>query len=186
MTPLENPQIPLCVDMDGTLIREDVTQIAFLQLISRDILALAKCVFWLMRGRAYMKSRIEAATHIDLTKLTYHAQLIAFIREQKSQGRKIVLATAADFVIAKRMADHLKLFDEVIASDGSVNKRAQEKAKALHKAFPNTGYVYAGNSRDDLKVWPHAQAIIAVNCSDSVLEAARAMNKPIRIFPRFP
>lgn len=185
MTPLDDLTIPLCIDMDGTLIREDVTHLAIKQLISQDLLAIPKCLLWFLRGRAYLKSRIEMSVQIDLHKLTYNHELIAYIQAHKAKGRKIVLATAADQVIAQRMAEHTGLFDEVIASDGNVNKRAQFKAYALNQAFGVMGYVYAGNSRDDLKVWPSSAAIIAVNCPEEVLSAAQGMGKPILVFSRF-
>ena len=56
--------------------------------------------------------------------------------------------------MAKPIAAHIGLFDDVMASDGKINLRNAAKRDALTKRFGERGYDYAGNSTDDLGVWP--------------------------------
>ena len=53
--------IPLCVDMDGTLIRTDVLWESMALLLKRRPLDLLLAPFWLLRGRANLKRQIARA-----------------------------------------------------------------------------------------------------------------------------
>jgi 4-hydroxybenzoate polyprenyltransferase len=92
----------------------------------------------------------------------------------RTQGRRIVLVTAADRAIAEPIARHLGLFDDVIASDGTHNLRGAKKADVLCERFGDQGFIYAGNDRTDHHVWRKAAAAIVVNASPSVQRSAKA------------
>jgi hypothetical protein len=77
----------------------------------------------------------------------------------------LVLATAFDEKGAMLVANHVGLFDEVLASDGKTNLRGKNKLKALAKKFGERGFDYAGNSSADLAVWRGAREAIVVNAS---------------------
>jgi hypothetical protein len=102
---------------------------------------------------------------IDPATLPYNEPFLAFLREQKNAGRKLVLATAFDEKGAMLVANHVGLFDEVLASDGKTNLRGKNKLKALAKKFGERGFDYAGNSSADLAVWRGAREAIVVNAS---------------------
>ena len=58
--------------------------------------------------------------------------LLRDLRAARSRGRTLLLATAADASsIAQRVADHLGVFDGVIASDGVRNLKGEAKARAV-------------------------------------------------------
>ena len=84
---------------------------------------------------------------IDPATLPYKESLLAFLREQKTAGRKLVLATASDCELALPVANYAGLFDEVLGSDGKTNLRGQNKLKALVEKFGERGFDYAGNSQ---------------------------------------
>jgi phosphoserine phosphatase len=90
----------------------------------------------------------------------------------------IVLATAADAVLAEQLASRLGFIDQVFASDGQQNLKGSAKAELLRKLFP-AGFIYAGDSAADLKVWRHASGIVLVNARLSVKDAARALGRPM-------
>jgi apolipoprotein N-acyltransferase len=77
----------------------------------------------------------------------------------------LVLATAFDQKGAMLVANHVGLFDEVLASDGKTNLRGKNKLKVLTKRFGERGFDYAGNSSTDLAVWRGAREAIVVNAS---------------------
>ena len=156
--------LPLCVDLDGTLIRSDVLHEQFFG-NPWAILAL----FHLMKGRAAFKEEVAARSHFDVALLPYNETLIEYLHQQKQTGRHLVLATAANAKVAKAIADHLGLFDEVIASDGNRNLKGAEKARVLTQRFGSHGFCYAGNAASDLAVWREAASAIVVNAPAKVL-----------------
>jgi len=165
---------PLCVDLDGTLIREDVTQLTLSKYLKQNPLRGVKVLFWFLNGRAFLKKKLAEFIKIDVSNLSYNPAVIKLIKEAKKKGQLVILATAADHSIAQEVAQHCGLFDDVIASDGRLNQRAAQKAKTLMKVYGEKNFIYVGNSKDDLKVWPHAQKAIAANVSLSV---ARKLKK---------
>lgn len=162
---------PLAVDLDGTLMRGDVFMEAMMRFVFANPLRLPKLIGWLMRGRAYAKAQLEAATPTDPASLPYDDRVLAWLKEERARGRTIVLATAADQISAQAVADHVGVFDGVFASDGATNMKSRRKAERLTEAFPE-GFVYAGNETADLKVWAAAQRAVVVNAPGGLAAAA--------------
>lgn len=169
--PAEN-QIPLVVDLDGTLIKTDVMWESLAQRLRRNPLALFVILLWWTRGRAFLKHRLARTVHLNPATLPVTAPFLAWLREQKASGRKIILATASDFQMAKPIADYFGIFDEVMASDGHTNLRSENKLRALVAKFGEKGFDYAGNSSADLAVWRGARKAIVVNASRQVQKKA--------------
>lgn len=153
------------MDLDGTLIRNDVTWVNFKLFIKRFPFLWFCPVFWILRGRAHMKSKLADMATIDVATLPYNREFLAFLTDQKKIGTKLYLVTACDITIAKLVSDHLGIFDDVMASNGCLNLRAGAKANALCDRFGHGQFTYAGNSYDDLSVWKHAHGKIVVNPS---------------------
>lgn len=140
---------PLCVDLDGTLVSSDTLSEALLLLLrQRPWLALAT-PFWLLRGRARFKKLIAEHVRLNAESLPYRRQLVDALRQSRAQGRKLVLATAADRRVADAVAKHLDLFDEVHASDGALNLKSTHKRDALVAAYGERGFDYVGDSSAD-------------------------------------
>ncbi len=164
--------IPLCVDLDGTLIRTDLLWESLARLLRRNPFQLLPVLFWWMRGRAFLKRQLVRRVTIDPAALPYHESFLAFLREQKAAGRKLVLVTASDRDMALPVANHVGLFDEVLGSDGKTNLRGANKLKVLVEKFGERGFDYAGNSSADLAVWRGAREAIVVNASAAILKRA--------------
>jgi apolipoprotein N-acyltransferase len=169
--PKKNP-IPLCVDLDGTLIKTDLLWEFLARLLRRNPFWIFPILFWWIRGRAFLKRRLARHVKIDPATLPYHKPFLNFLREQKNAGRKIILATAADLQMALPVANHVGIFDEVLGSDGKTNLRGANKFKSLTEKFGERGFDYAGNSSADLAVWRGAREAIVVNASQTVLKQA--------------
>jgi phosphoserine phosphatase len=175
--------IPLCVDLDGTLILTDALVEITRQLVrEKPVMALA-LPFWLLRGRAAIKSKIAAHVQLDASKLPYYFSFVDWLKEEKERGRRLVLATASDITIARDVQRHLGIFDEVIGSDGRNNVKGLNKLYRLQRDFGNE-FEYAGNSRADLPIWAKCRSAVVVNANDSVLAAAKALGNVRRVFPR--
>jgi 4-hydroxybenzoate polyprenyltransferase/phosphoserine phosphatase len=169
---------PLCVDLDGTLLRTDSLLEGLLSLIS-DRNGIGKLAGLLTSSRAAFKQRVGALGKMAPETLPFNAELIEFLSTQKRNGRRIVLATAADEKTARAIADHLGLFDDIVASDGVHNLKGEEKAAELVRRYGHKGFDYAGDGRADLAVWRHADGIVIVNASQAVAREARMLGRVI-------
>ena len=64
---------------------------------------------WLVRGRAYFKSKVAENTQLDVTKLPYDKNVLDWLESERANGNRIVLCSAANEHIAQAVANHLKL-----------------------------------------------------------------------------
>jgi apolipoprotein N-acyltransferase len=166
------PKFPLVVDLDGTLIRTDMMWESLSRLLRRNPLAIFQILFWWARGRALLKQKLAARVQVDPATLPYHREFLAWLHEEKKTGRKILLATASDLRMAQPVAAHVGIFDEVLASDGKINLRGENKLRILTEKFGERGFDYAGNSHVDFAVWRGSRQAIVVNASRRVLREA--------------
>jgi len=171
-------QVPLCVDLDGTLIKTDLLWESLAQLLRRNPFQLFPVLIWWLRGRAFLKQQLARRVSIDPAGLPYNESFLAFLREQKRAGRKLVLVTASDRDMALPVASHVGLFDEVLASDGRINLRGKNKLHAVTEQFGERGFDYAGNSSADLAVWRGARMAIVVNAGPSLVKRAAECARP--------
>jgi apolipoprotein N-acyltransferase len=165
-------QIPLVVDLDGTLIKTDLLWEHLARLLRRNPFQIFQVLFWWTRGRAFLKKQLVHRVKIDPATLPYHEKFLEFLHEQKSAGRKLILATASDLQMALPVANHVGLFDEVLGSDGKINLRSGNKLKVLTEIFGERRFDYAGNSSADFTVWRGSREAIVVNASRAVLKEA--------------
>ena len=169
--------MPLVLDLDGTLIEGDLLYKSFVSILRRNPLILLACARWLLHGRAALKRQLALRNRIDWDRLEFHEDVVALARQEKAAGRTVVLATAADAMLAGRLASRLPFIDQVFASDGKRNLKGPAKAALLRQLFP-AGFIYAGDSKSDLAVWANASGIILVNTRRSVRDAALALGRP--------
>lgn len=160
--------IPLCVDLDGTLVRSDTLFESFLKLVKQSPWSMLWIPFWLLLGRAVLKHRIAERVEVDVAYLPYHQELLDWLKQQAQSGRRLILCTAADRKIAEAVAGHVGIFEQVLASEGAANLKGEGKRRCLVESFGERGFDYAGNDRSDWLVWASARKAIVVNASESV------------------
>ena len=124
-------EYPLCIDLDGTLLNSDLLLEAAFAQLKQAPLSVLRWPRWLAGGKARLKAEIAARVELDIETLPYNLALLAFLREQKAQGRTLVLVTASHRRFAEQVAEHLGLFDEVLATDGDRNLAGAHKAETL-------------------------------------------------------
>lgn len=180
----KSDQLPLCVDLDGTLLLGDSLHESTINAVRADWRSLFNLPAWLIAGKAIFKRRVSEVAPIDPAELTYNEPFLEWLRSQQTAGRTLVLATAADRLIADRVAAHLGVFESVIASDGTNNLKGSNKADRLCERFGHRGFAYAGNDSADLAVWSSAGAAVVVNADPGVARRARAATTVEREFPR--
>jgi 4-hydroxybenzoate polyprenyltransferase/phosphoserine phosphatase len=176
-------RVPLCVDLDGTLLRTDLLIESWFELLHSSALRALLAPYWLMHGKARLKHEIAQRTELDVRTLPYDGAFLEYLRDQFREGRRLVLTTASHEKYAAEVASHLGIFDEVIASTRETNLSGTVKARLLVQRFGDRGFDYAGNSRADLQVFPHARQAILVNPGYRVERMARKQGDIKRTFP---
>lgn len=159
---------PLCVDLDGTLIRSDLLLESWLLLVKRNPLYAFRAIWWLLRGKAVLKAEIAARIKISAATLPYNDKLVAWLRGERDRGREVWLCTAADSRFADSVARHLGIFAGVLASAAAVNRAGPRKAARLVGHFGHGAFDYCGNGWRDLAIWRCARAAIVVGGSRSL------------------
>jgi len=178
----ESEDIPLVVDLDGTLLRTDLLFEATLRLIKQKPWLVLLLPVWLLRGRAHLKSRIFHLGQIDVSLLPLHSELLTWLRAEKSRGRRLILATGSDYQKARSVVVPLDLFDLVLGSNGERNLTAGKKLRVLVETCGEQ-FDYVGNSRADLEIWRGCRHAVLVNASMQVERSARRSAQVVQVFP---
>lgn len=174
--------IPLCIDLDGTLINSDLLLEAALVQLKQAPLSALNWPRWLAGGKASFKTKIAERVKLDVETLPYNPALLSFLHEQKNQGRTLILVTASHRQFAEVVASHLGLFDDVLATDRHHNLAGAHKAKVLVERYGEHGFDYAGNAAVDLAVWRHARQALVVNACPALHRQASAVCPVERVF----
>ncbi|WIY53944.1 UbiA family prenyltransferase [Devosia sp. YIM 151766] len=175
---------PLVLDVDGALLRTDLLHESAIAYVKINPLGLIFLVWWLIQGKAVLKRKLAERVRLDIEHLPINTELEAYARLAHDNGRTICLATAADELLAIKLAQRFDFISFVIASNGRRNLKGLAKAFALKEQFPN-GFVYAGDSRSDLHVWTAATSIVLAGANSATSRQARALGKPVEAdFPR--
>ena len=162
---------PLVVDLDGTFVMTDLLIESVARLLRQDPRALLALPLWLLKGRANLKRELARRVELDPTLLPYRTALLDYLRAERAKGRTIALATDGDERFAREVADHLKLFDLVLAGDGHTSLSGERRRARLVERFGERGFDYVGNGSRDLAVWSSARKAIVVSPNARLLRA---------------
>jgi 4-hydroxybenzoate polyprenyltransferase len=172
------------VDLDGTLIASDLLWESLLRLVREHPRAIFMIPFWLMSGRAHLKRKIASLAIPDVSRLPYRSDVLQFLQSERAQGRRMVLATASDELVAGKVADHLGLFDDRICTSGGKNLKGSDKLVAIETYCRERGlceFAYVGDSRADLPIWKAAYQIYVVAPSRALKAAVGRLGKPAHV-----
>jgi 4-hydroxybenzoate polyprenyltransferase/phosphoserine phosphatase len=180
---LDTATLPaLCVDLDGTLVKSDTLVDSTLALARHHPALLLRIPGWILEGKAALKRHITSAVSLDVVHLPYNRELLQFLEQQHSTGRPIYLATAADSALAERIAEHLGLFDGVLASNGELNLAGPNKLAAFRQTFGDN-FSYIGNALPDLPLLQNCQQPMVANPTAGLRSAlSRRKITPVRTF----
>lgn len=172
---LQSSAVPLCIDLDGTLLKTDLLWEAALSLIKTNPGALLRAPFWLLSGRAHLKRRLAESGSFDPGLLPYRQEVLDLIQAERERRRRIVLVSAAEHTLAEQIAAYLGCFDEVIGSDGRTNLKGKIKRDVLVKKFGSKGFDYVGDHVADLPVWEAARFGFVISERRGLLRKANAL-----------
>lgn len=170
----------LCVDLDGTLVKTDTLVELLLALLKKSFLSSIILIpFWLLRGKAPFKREIARRADLELSLLPYDTMLLDYLARQKRLGKTTILTTAADEIVATKIAKHLDLFSAVLASDGVTNLSGNEKLKRIREYLGSSSFVYAGNASIDMPIWRASRGAILASHHPRLMRKLRGVAKII-------
>jgi 4-hydroxybenzoate polyprenyltransferase len=163
-------RLPIVIDLDGSLIKTDLLFESATALLVRKKWPIIKLIQWLLKGKAYLKHQLASEVDIDVAVLPYNQGVLLWIQQKKTEGHLIILATASHERYAKKIVEHLGVFDDYIASSEQVNLKGHHKAQALIGRYGDKQFEYLGNDESDLAIWVHSSKAHVVSSSSSFIQ----------------
>lgn len=164
---------PLCVDLDGTLVRSDTLHDSLMVLLRTRPTKLIPLTAKLFHGKAAFKAYLGSLVAPDVSNLPYNRKLLGYLQGERARGREIYLATGADTRLAERVAKHLGVFSGVLASEGVVNLTGHHKLNRLRDTLSES-FSYIGNASADLPLLLKAAEPMVANPSRRLRAQLRA------------
>ncbi|WP_410209787.1 UbiA family prenyltransferase [Aquirhabdus sp.] len=171
-----NSKTALIVDLDGTLIRSDLLVESIFLFLRLYPLRFFSLIVWLFKGKVVLKKQLADVVSPLTSSLPYNKILLNWLKERRSQGAFLVLATASDIRLARSIAAHLDIFDDVLGTE-NINLSSSNKRHALVEKYGQHGFEYVGNAKADLAVWESSSTIHVANPEFGVLKAANRIHE---------
>jgi len=80
-------QVPLCVDLDGTLWRTDSLIESLLALVKSNPLTALRVPLWILSGRASFKHKLANNVELDVGSLPINLELLEYLVGQRHFGK---------------------------------------------------------------------------------------------------
>lgn len=177
-------EVPLVVDLDGTLLRTDLLYETFLAALGHDMRATLGVSFTSFRSPARLKHALAAIAMPSADTLPLDDDVLNRVRAASDKGRPVHLVSGAAQRLVDALAARLGLPGPHFGSDPDRNLTGDAKARLLTEVFGRRGYDYAGNAAQDLAAWESARAVIAVAPSQRLRRRLQELGKPVEIIER--
>ncbi len=175
-TPRNDRQVPLVVDVDGTLIRSDLLWEGLVRIVLTQPHRLVVAAVALLRGRAGLKEYVARVAGVDVHLLPLEPSVMRLISDARTEGNRVVLASAAHYTHVAALAERVGA-DEAYGSDARVNLKGSAKLDAIRARYSTFDYV--GNSSADHVLWSAARKAYAVNASPTTRRRGRGHGKEL-------
>lgn len=153
------------VDVDRTLLRTDWLHEAMLRFVLSQPWRAWLLLWWLLRGRSHLKSRLVMETSSDVMLLPVHEGLMDYLKRQAQRGRVIHLASASPRLLVERLASRLGFVGDVLASEHGVNLKGSAKLAAIQRHSGGRPFAYAGDAAADRPIFRAASECIPVGAA---------------------
>ena len=159
----------LFVDLDGTLIKEDLSNLAFFHSLKNyPFKTLFYLFIFLFKGKTYLKEKISKNFNIPFANLTFNKAALDFIREVKNRHRVVYLISGSHQTLVDQMDKFLNIFFESFGTKGSFNMVGDNKVKFIRDNLKINDFDYLGNSHKDLPIWDYTKKAIYTNVSNDL------------------
>jgi len=177
-----NAAKPLVLDVDGTFLHTDMLFECFWAALGKNPRAtLSSCARNLTRP-AVLKKDLAGLAKLRTDLLPTNAAIKSLSQKSLTDGREVILASASDGSLVKKLAQNYGLSETVFASDGELNLKGARKAEQLVAHFGENGFDYAGNEKVDMAIWDRADAAVLVGDHPAIRRALIAKGKSVTEF----
>lgn len=154
---------PLILDVDGTLIKSDLTHEMILEAVKRDPLKTIHYARLGARSKPAMKQEMVAriGETLDTDFVPLEPRIVALAEQAVAEGREVYLCSGTEETLVKRLGERLGFVTDAFGTSATYNMTSENKASFLHERFPD-GFDYAANSTQDFAVWETAQSGYAI------------------------
>ena len=174
----------LFVDLDGTLIKEDLSDLAFSHSMKNaPIRTLFYLFIFLFRGKPYLKDKISKNFTVPFKNLTFNKAAFNFIREQKKCHRVVYLISGSHQILVDQMSRNLNIFLESFGTRDNFNMVGHNKVRFIKENLKIHDFDYLGNSHKDLPIWEYTKRAIHTNASRELIKTINSKdleNKEIK------
>lgn len=175
--PRDDPNRPLCIDLDDTLISTRLLSECALALLVRSPSRALQLLFWMaVDSRRATRYLLECAAFGPL-RLPFRSRLLQLLRHERERGRSIFLTSGAPPAIADAIVNKLGLFSGAIHLPEQKEKRAVE----LCGRFGAGNFDYIGHAEADLPIWRTANAATLVAPSQSLVRDSAWRSQPATV-----
>ena len=167
----------LFVDLDGTLIKEDLSDLAFSHsLINYPFKTLFYLLVFLFKGKPYLKEKISKNFDIPFEHLTFNKAAFAFIREVKNRHRVVYLISGSHQILVDQMGKYLNIFFESFGTRDNFNMVGSNKVQFIKENLKIHDFDYLGNSHKDLPIWQYTRRAIYTNASQELIKTINSQD----------
>ena len=173
MTDQSSTDVPLLVDVDGSLIRTDTLYETAILVLKSSPWLIVMFAFWLLQGKQILKQQLARRCSLNVSVLPFRDDVLAYLEQQHNNGRTIILCTGSWHRIATSLGNGFGWVDSVVATDEQRNLTGKAKAAWAIEQFGPGGYDYLGNEHKDLLIWKNARRALVVGAKTLADAAAK-------------
>ena len=161
----------LFVDLDGTLIKEDLSDLAFVNSLKTNPLRLIiYLIVFFFKGKSYLKEKISKNYIVPFEKLNFNNAALDYIRDVKNRHRVVYLISGSHQLLVDQIDRHLRIFFESFGTKLDFNMVGKNKVEFINNELKISDFDYLGNSKQDLPIWEYTKKIIFTNVSKDLRE----------------
>jgi hypothetical protein len=165
-------EVPLVVDLDGTLTTSDTLRLQLQRLVRRAPLSVPTAIRMLAGSRSAGKEYLWKNGGLDVLQVRYSPTLVALLLAKHDAGVPIILATGATQGLANAISEYFGIFRSAFGSSSNLNLTGARKAAFLTAQFGVRGFDYAGNATADIAVWEKCRRAVICNASRATIRRA--------------
>ena len=167
----------LFVDLDGTLIKEDLSNIAFLYSLKKyPIKTLFYLFVFLFKGKPYLKDKISKNFDVPFERLNFNKAAFDYIREVKNRHRVVYLISGSHQILVDQMGRYLNIFFESFGTKDNFNMVGINKVQFIKENLKINDFDYLGNSYKDLPIWKYTKRAIYTNASQGLIQTIKTLD----------
>ena len=167
----------LFVDLDGTLIKEDLSNLAFSHSLKNyPLRTMFYLLVYLFKGKPYLKDKLSKNFTIPFEKLTFNKAAFDFIREVKNRYQVVYLISGSHQILVDQMAKYLNIFFMSFGTRDNFNMIGKNKIKFIKENLKIDDFDYLGNSHQDLPIWKYTKRAIYTNASIELIKTIQSQD----------